>query len=71
MGTVGLFIDYEALQSCFMHGAEPVCSCNGGGLPQCYVCNNTDKAACERLQVLQTCPSNEVCTNEEGYNLVC
>jgi len=39
---------------------EPVCKCNGG-LPQCYVCNGTSRQDCKRWQVLETCPSHEVC----------
>jgi len=45
------------------YGTEPVCTCGGGGLPQCYTCNSTSQQDCERLQVLETCPTHEVCIN--------
>jgi len=51
-----------------MYCTEPVCPCNGGGIPQCYVCDETNKAACERSQVLQTCPSHEVCSHVHCFN---
>ena len=44
-------------------GTEHVCTCDGGGLPQCYTCNGTSRLDCQRSQVLQTCPGNDVRAN--------
>ena len=40
----------------------PKCTCpKSTPVPQCYVCNASDRHECESSQFLQTCPSNDVC----------